>query len=297
MSTDDILRGIQSVTTSIGTGVNTVTRAAADLGVGLPKVSFIENLKPARFAGVDFAVLEAESQFGRRNVLHEYPNRDQSWVEDLGRSSRVINVTGFICGDDIVTRRDRMIAAAEAPGDSRELNHPTYGLLTVNLLGPLVFREVWDKGRVFELRFSCVEAGAKVFPAATPATAKVVANAASDTRAAAATDFAAQVGPALKKGAVVVQQAANTAAAWGRRVQNLSNDATNLQNSVASLTGELGRFAGGRTKGGLAVAAAGLASSSTVTVQSLIGAAAHARTVVSAAVSALSSAASNLGNS
>lgn len=230
-------------------------------------------------------------------MLHEYPNRDQPWVEDLGRSPRVINVSGFIVGEDIVLRRDRMIAAAEAPGDVRELNHPTYGLLRVNLLGPLVFREVWDKGRVFELRFSCIEAGSKVFPSATAATADVVAAACSDTRTAAATDFAAQVGPALKQGAAVVQQAANTAAQWSHKIQNLANDATNLQNGVASLAGQLGRFAGGRTKGGLVAAAAGLASSSSVTVQSLIATAAKARTAVSGAASALSSAASNLGNS
>jgi prophage DNA circulation protein len=301
MSTNGILSGVQSITTSISSGVNTVVRAAADLGLGTvggAQASWMDQLKPASFRGVSFGVLEGESRFGRRNVVHEYPYRDHVWVEDTGRSSRVFSITGFLVGDDVISQRDRMIAAAETESDRALLMHPTYGVLKVNLVSPLVVTETWDKGRVFELRFTFIESGDREFPTVQSSTGDAVTSAAAAADTAASADFLTKAKAALKMGAAVVQQVASTAAFWGRKIQNLTNDATNLSNMVSTLKGSFGRFSGGRTVAGVgATAVLAKAASAGATVQSLIAAGSAARGVVSSAVSSLSSVASNLSGS
>ena len=47
-----------------------------------------EDLRPASFRGVSFQVDVASLSAGRRVQVHEYPQRDQPWVEDLGRATR-----------------------------------------------------------------------------------------------------------------------------------------------------------------------------------------------------------------
>ncbi|MDB5853295.1 MAG: putative bacteriophage circulation protein Mu-like protein [Herminiimonas sp.] len=298
MSTNGILSGVQSITTSISSGVNTVIRTAADLGLGTvggSQATWLDQLKPASFRGVPFGVLDGESRFGRKNVVHEYPYRDQPWVEDLGKSARAIAITGFLVGDDVIAQRDRMIAAAESSVDLSLLVHPTYGQLKVNLVGSLIVSETWDRGRVFEIKFSFIESGERLFPSVSTFTSSAIEAAADAADAAAAGDFLTKAKASLKLGAAVVQQVAGTAAMWGRKVQNLVNDATNLANTVSTLKGGFGRFSGGRTVGGvIAAVSVARAASGGATVQSLIASGAAARTGASSAVSTLSSVASSL---
>ena len=47
-----------------------------------------EQLQKASFRGVPFEVTSASLTAGRRTVVHEYPQRDKPYVEDLGRASR-----------------------------------------------------------------------------------------------------------------------------------------------------------------------------------------------------------------
>ena len=53
-------------------------------------------LREASFKGVPFKVDETEGQFGRRNVLHQYPYRDLPFAEDLGREVRRFSVHAFV---------------------------------------------------------------------------------------------------------------------------------------------------------------------------------------------------------
>lgn len=310
---DDILSGVQSITTTITSGVNTVVRTSADLGlggVGNPGTYWSERLQPASFRGIPFGVLDGESRFGRKNVVHEYPYRDQPWIEDMGKSARVIGITGFLVENggyltgsvkgpgSVIGQRDRLIAAAESATDLSLLVHPTYGQLKVNLVGPLVVTEAWDRGRVFEIRFSFIESGARLFPSNSASTKDAVDAECKKVDYAMAQDFQAKADGALSTGgAAAVQQAATTAGAWGREIQRMSNDATNLMNTVSSLQGNYGRFSGGRTMGGLLGAAAAVAASSAATVQSLVAAGSAARSAVASAVSTLTSTASSLGKS
>ena len=45
---------------------------------------FYANLRPASFRGVPFKVMDSDDGRGRATVIHEFPMRDQVYVEDLG---------------------------------------------------------------------------------------------------------------------------------------------------------------------------------------------------------------------
>lgn len=84
----------------------------------------------ASFRGVPFLVDNDSVPVGRRTQLHEFPQRDQPFVEDLGRRTRQYKFTGFVAGDDFLAQRDRLLTALDTPG-AGELVHPWFGRLTV----------------------------------------------------------------------------------------------------------------------------------------------------------------------
>ncbi|MET3135352.1 prophage DNA circulation protein [Oxalobacteraceae bacterium GrIS 1.11] len=295
MSLDKALGGLQSITTTIGGAANMMARAGADLGAGAGDAGtpWSSQLRPASYRGVPFGVYGGNSKFGRRNAVHEYPFRDTAWVEDLGRSARRINISGFLVGDDVIAQRERMIAACESPGEG-ELIHPTLGRLSVSNMD-FSTEERWDQGRVFEVALSFIEAGQRTFPSVETSTGDVVAGACKAGDEAIKADFLGAAGPLLRQGAAVVAQATSAATAWGRRAQRLANDATNLYNMVGTLKGGFGRYARSNGIGGVAVAAGAL-SGATNTIPGLIALGSVARTAVASAAGNLASIASGLGS-
>lgn len=260
-------------------------------------MSYWDSLQPASFRGVPFGVVGAEGRFGRRNVVHEYPYRDTVWVEDLGRSPRRISLVGFLvensllyAGGDVIAQRDRMISAAERPGDGI-LIHPTLGRLTVSCLS-VATRERWDQGRVIELGFSFVEAGKLTFPTNATSTGDAVLGACSLADAAAGSDFGVAVATALPQGAAVVGQAMATTGDWTGIASGLASRATSLFNLVAALPGNFGRFVGQAL--GNAFSGVGIAGLPSVSVSGLISTGAQLRATVAAAVNAAGAAAAVL---
>ena len=84
----------------------------------------------ASFRGVPFLVDTDSVSVGRRTQTHEFPQRDQPFVEDLGKRTREYKVNGFVAGDDCLSQRDKLLTALETPGTG-ELVHPWFGRLTV----------------------------------------------------------------------------------------------------------------------------------------------------------------------
>lgn len=84
----------------------------------------------ASFRGVPFLVDTDSVPVGRRTQLHEFPKRDQPFVEDLGRRTRQYKFVGFVAGDDFLAQRDRLLTALDKPG-AGELVHPWFGRMTV----------------------------------------------------------------------------------------------------------------------------------------------------------------------
>jgi len=146
-----------------------------------------DNLLPASFRGVPFFVEQGDRTAGRRTQVHEYPQRDDPYVEDLGRAKREFSLTVFVVGADYIAAADRLLEACEAAG-SGTLSHPWLGNMEVTLLAPA--RASYNKalGQV-TIELSFVEAGKLVFPAALASTQNQSAIAADSLAAAAVTDF------------------------------------------------------------------------------------------------------------
>ncbi|MEF2145119.1 MAG: DNA circularization N-terminal domain-containing protein [Desulfovibrionaceae bacterium] len=93
-----------------------------------------ENYRAASFRGVPFFVESADLSGGRRSVVHEFPQRDDPFVEDLGRKPREIGFEAFVLGPDHAEQRDRLLDALESSGPG-QLVHPFHGSVRVACTG------------------------------------------------------------------------------------------------------------------------------------------------------------------
>lgn len=126
----------------------------------------------ASFRGVPFWLDNDSVNVGRRTQVHEYPQRDQPFVEDLGRRTREYKFTGFVVGDDCLTQRDNLLTALDTPGPG-ELVHPWFGRLTVTAGDCEVSHARNEQGIV---RFSMVFIdGMLAFPTQTANTRRLLA--------------------------------------------------------------------------------------------------------------------------
>ncbi|QBY56156.1 DNA circularization protein [Cupriavidus oxalaticus] len=147
-------------------------------------MSWRDKLRPASFRGVPFQVDGEKTPVGRRTVLHEYPQRDVPFAEDMGRRTRQYTLTAFLIGADCLEQRDALLKALETPG-AGELVHPWYGTLKVTAGDCEVSHERLEGG-VVRCTLEFVEAGELVFPSGKANTGKQ-ASAAADTVLAAGT--------------------------------------------------------------------------------------------------------------
>lgn len=220
-------------------------------------MSWQDDLRQASFRGVPFGVHDGTAQFGRRTVEHQYPFRDIPYLEDLGRAGRKINLTGFLLendlvydGGDVIDQLEQMIAAAETKGLG-ELIHPVLGSLQVSLPeGGLSVEFRAEDGGYVKLGFGFIESGQRLFPTNVTSTSDNTLNAAIDADAAASEDFGTQAdGDLLTGAAATVGSAVAVATSYGQQALSLVNDATRVVNVVSTLTGNFGRYAGGRNQG------------------------------------------------
>ena len=91
-----------------------------------------DNLRAASFRGAPFHVDSSDVSIGRRGQLHEYPQRDKPYGQDLGRAAREIPITAFVVGQDYIEKANRLIDAFEEEGPGT-LVHPELGSMTVTL--------------------------------------------------------------------------------------------------------------------------------------------------------------------
>lgn len=145
-------------------------------------------LQPASFRGVPFKVNAAGVEAGRRLQVHEYPQRDQPWAEDLGRATRALTVEAFVIGDDYIAQANALIAAAEEPGPGT-LVHPWLGSMQVSLKDLLRVNFDAELG-IAIVSFSFVEPGALAFPSAADSTPKLTQIAADKLSSAGVESFA-----------------------------------------------------------------------------------------------------------
>jgi prophage DNA circulation protein len=103
--------------------------------------------------------------------LHEYPQRDLPFFEDLGQQAKTHDITAFIIGADCLEQRDKLLKALEA--GSGELVHPWLGRLQVRVGECDMTHTRQDGGLVtFALKFYPDQP--VPFPTATVSTQKVL---------------------------------------------------------------------------------------------------------------------------
>jgi len=141
-------------------------------------MSWKDNLQDASLRGIAFKVDSDEATFGRRVQIHEYPNRDKPWAEDLGRATRRFSVQAYLIGDDFFEQRNRLIEAIEKPG-SCTLVHPYYGEMTVVVDDAVRVSHSQNEGRMCRVSFSFVESGELSFPTAGLATGQKLSSSVS----------------------------------------------------------------------------------------------------------------------
>jgi len=129
-------------------------------------IPWIDNLLPAFFRGVPFYVERDDLIVGRRVQLHEYPQRDKPYAEDLGRAARKFTITGYVIGPGYMTIRDLLLGALEAPGPGC-LVHPHYGPMLVMAKGECKVTHSKDEGGMCRFSMSFVEAKDLELPSAT----------------------------------------------------------------------------------------------------------------------------------
>ena len=152
------------------------------------KKKLSDNLRPASFRGVPFQVETTELAAGRRTQLHEYPQRDKPYVEDLGRAARDLIFAGFVVGDDYIDQANALLGALEEPGPGT-LIHPWFGTLTVSIkdTARVSFDAALGQAR-FSMSF--VESGELEFPSSETSTQAASRIAASDLEKASVESFA-----------------------------------------------------------------------------------------------------------
>jgi prophage DNA circulation protein len=136
-----------------------------------------DQLRPASIRGVPCYVDEGELDAGRRLQVHEYPQRDKPWAEDMGRATRSMTVTAFVVGDDYLQQAERLLQALETPGPGT-LVHPWLGSMQVSFGVAKVRYRMGALGYA-EFQIPCTEAGELTFPGAsssTPARSRIAAD-------------------------------------------------------------------------------------------------------------------------
>ncbi|MBF0252154.1 MAG: DNA circularization N-terminal domain-containing protein, partial [Alphaproteobacteria bacterium] len=75
-----------------------------------------EQMRAARFRGVEFEVRVRTREGGRRGPTHEFPQEDRPDAQDTGRRARSMRVEAMVLGPDYMTRRDRLLEQLDAAG-------------------------------------------------------------------------------------------------------------------------------------------------------------------------------------
>jgi prophage DNA circulation protein len=203
----------------------------------------------ASFRGVPFLVEESERTGGRRTVKHEFPLRDDPFVEDLGRRARTFPITGYVIGDNYLADRDALLAALEDAAGPGELVHPYHGVRRA-ICETLSVKESRGNGGIatFTIEFAETPAQAPVPSVVVDSTGQVGLSAAA-ALAAAKTDLAQKYSVAgLASHALASAEKAITSAAAAIKdklgpVITTAQEAAELTGQVALITAEASSLA------------------------------------------------------
>lgn len=129
-------------------------------------MSWEERRRTPSWRGLLFEFESDSAPYGRETVEHQFPLRDEVFVEELSIAPIRHSIRGFLIGDDHDLERERWIAEAQK-GGSGTLIHPVLGRLEVTLVKPgLTFEDSKDAQGRSAFTLECVESSPRIYPAA-----------------------------------------------------------------------------------------------------------------------------------
>lgn len=221
----------------------------------------------ASFKGVPFYVQTSDVSAGRRTVTHEYPQRDEPFTEDLGRSARYYRFDAFVLGNDFTDQAESLRDAIESPG-AGTLVHPEFGELQVLAVGGATVSFSQSK-RMARFSLEFVEAGLNAFPQADSAT-QTLSRMSADSLVSEAIDYfsnaieisgieeyvnAALEGDLMDMIGIISSSEIAQVLGFADRVADLTNDAISIVGTDPRQFAE--KFMGAIGLSGLATTAAG----------------------------------------
>lgn len=79
-------------------------------------VNWLKTWSRASYRGAKFWVDKDQLGTGRRLVVHEFPKRDDPYVEDMGRSANKITVTAYVASDNVLAEAKALKVACDRGG-------------------------------------------------------------------------------------------------------------------------------------------------------------------------------------
>lgn len=125
-------------------------------------MAWIDHYREASFRNIKFYVPVHEGSGGRRNAVHEFPNQDIPYVQDMGGRAKKFTIEARIYEPNYMTTRDDLIEALDK-GGSGKLVHPYLGTLYVSCNNYSFSERAEDGGMVvFSIEF--IQSGELTFP-------------------------------------------------------------------------------------------------------------------------------------
>lgn len=206
-------------------------------------MGILDGLLPASFRGVPFFVSGIANRVGRRTVVHEYPGRDEVWVEDLGAGPKIFSFLGFLAGIEPSLQHAAMLAAVNKPG-SGTLTHPSLGIFS-GMVVTFDSRESKDALGVYELQFQFIESAEAAEPSAADDLGGMLVSGRLNLLSASSSAFVSSVIAPLGIGAAVLSQMGNVLTAWAELPLRVVGDARAVAGAVQGLAGSFGRYDSG----------------------------------------------------
>lgn len=91
---------------------------------------FARKLRQASFRGIAFYISEATDDTERRHTVHEYPQKDTPYIEDLGKGAQSFTLQVFLIGEACV-QQAKALRKAVLSGKTGTLVHPFEGSIRV----------------------------------------------------------------------------------------------------------------------------------------------------------------------
>lgn len=150
---------------------------------------WLNTLWKASYKGASFWVERDSEDGGRRIVIHQFPMRDDPFLEDLGEDKRGFEVVAYVASDQADTDAGQLVATCATRG-AGILVLPTHGQ---NMVRCLTFSRDRSKDRHGHIAFSLkfIREGAASALASVAALANLIFVAADNLALAAAASFAA----------------------------------------------------------------------------------------------------------